>query len=319
MADEAHAGGAPRLVVPLEAPLEVEDEPLEQQLPDVRELGVDDRRQGRVHVGEGGGGSLGLMRIIIIIAHPFSLSSCIILSSIKSLPVYLDDALAQQTPTTDNVLREEFPDDDGDVGTVHFVDQTVDGLLERLPGQPLVRLAALVRDVLLHHPQLGGRDVGATGLRGQQLVLLLPRLGRRALLLLSLLPLILVSAAVTVPPPPGVPVPGSGSPVSAPTPAAAPPVIPPLGSLGRHSPVSAAGPAAAAPPSLGTPGPASLPPLRAPAPGSVPILTLLPLLLLLVLVTVGGVVSPLPRVILVTGPGPGPGPASPLLLLAGVR
>ena len=70
VADEAHAGGAPRLVVPLEAPLEVEDEPLEQQLPDVRELGVDDRRQGRVHVGERGGGSLGLRWKITIISHP---------------------------------------------------------------------------------------------------------------------------------------------------------------------------------------------------------------------------------------------------------
>ena len=70
VAYEAHAGGAPRLVVPLEAPLEVEDEPLEQQLPDVRELGVDDRRQGRVHVGERGGGGLGLRWKITIISEP---------------------------------------------------------------------------------------------------------------------------------------------------------------------------------------------------------------------------------------------------------
>ena len=58
--DEAGAGHAAGLVVPLEAPLEVEDETLEQELPDVRELGVDNRDEGGVHVGEGGGRGLSL-------------------------------------------------------------------------------------------------------------------------------------------------------------------------------------------------------------------------------------------------------------------
>ena len=38
--------------------LKVEYEPLEQELPDVGELGVDDGGQGGVDVGEGGGGRL---------------------------------------------------------------------------------------------------------------------------------------------------------------------------------------------------------------------------------------------------------------------
>ena len=60
MGDEADAGGAAQLVLPLEAALEVDDEPLEQQLPDVGELGVDDGGEAGVHVGERRGRSLRL-------------------------------------------------------------------------------------------------------------------------------------------------------------------------------------------------------------------------------------------------------------------
>ena len=48
------------LVVPLEPPLEVDNQPLEQKLPDVGELGIDDRHQGGVHVGECRRRNLGL-------------------------------------------------------------------------------------------------------------------------------------------------------------------------------------------------------------------------------------------------------------------
>ena len=51
VSNEPHAGGAPCLVVTLEAPLEVEDQPLEKELTNVEEHCVDDRGED---VGEGG-------------------------------------------------------------------------------------------------------------------------------------------------------------------------------------------------------------------------------------------------------------------------
>ena len=100
VSNETDAGGAPGLVVPLEASLEIEDEPLQEELPDVGELCVDDGGQGGVDVSEGRGGGLGL-----------------------------NDTLAEKTSTTDDVLRKELSYDHCNVGTVHFVNQTVDGLL----------------------------------------------------------------------------------------------------------------------------------------------------------------------------------------------
>ena len=47
------------------------------------------------------------------------------------------DGSAQQTATSHHVLREQLPHDDADVGDVHLVDETVDRLLQRLPGQAL--------------------------------------------------------------------------------------------------------------------------------------------------------------------------------------
>ena len=81
-----------------------------------------------------------------------------------SLNIYLNDTLTEKTSAPDNVLRKEFPDDDCDVGTVDFVDQTIDGLLESFPSQSLVSFTVLVCDVLLHHPQLGWRDVSSSSL-----------------------------------------------------------------------------------------------------------------------------------------------------------
>ena len=70
---------------------------------------------------------------------------------------------------THHVLGEELPDDDADVGRVDLVDESVDGLLERLPAQPLELHARLVRHGLLHQPQLGRRDVRAARLARQHL------------------------------------------------------------------------------------------------------------------------------------------------------
>ena len=75
-------------------------------------LGVDDGHQSGVHVCEGGGGGLRLL-----------------------------DGAAEQAAAPHHVLRQQLPHDDAQVRDVHLVDQTVDGLLERFPGQPLERRA----------------------------------------------------------------------------------------------------------------------------------------------------------------------------------
>ena len=52
--DEPGARDAPRFVVAPVAALEIEDESLQEELADVRELGVDHGSQGSIHVREGG-------------------------------------------------------------------------------------------------------------------------------------------------------------------------------------------------------------------------------------------------------------------------
>ena len=55
-----NTGGTHGLVISLKTSLEVENDPFEQQLPYVGEIGVDDGCQGDIHVGDGGQGSPGL-------------------------------------------------------------------------------------------------------------------------------------------------------------------------------------------------------------------------------------------------------------------
>ena len=69
--------------------LEVDNKSLDQQLSNVGKLCVDDGREGRVHVCEGGRGCLGL-----------------------------DDRLDQQTPTAHNVFCKKFANNDGYVWRV---------------------------------------------------------------------------------------------------------------------------------------------------------------------------------------------------------
>ena len=46
--------------------------------------------------------------------------------------------------------------------STHLVDESIDGLLERLPSQPLVGHTALVLNLRLQHPQLSWRNVRST-------------------------------------------------------------------------------------------------------------------------------------------------------------
>lgn len=57
-------------------------------------------------------------------------------------------------PATDDVLLQQLLDYVGDVGHVYFVDETVDGLLQRFPAHPLVR-----QTVGKRKQQVGGKKI----------------------------------------------------------------------------------------------------------------------------------------------------------------
>ena len=90
---------------------------------------------------------------------------------------YPPDYVKERHYIPDYVLSEELPDNNANVWAVDLVNETVDGLLERFPGQSLKGHRGLVRDRLLHQPQLGRRNVGTSGPSGQELFHLLLLLG----------------------------------------------------------------------------------------------------------------------------------------------
>lgn len=53
---------------------------------------------------------------------------------------------AASLPAADDVLLQQLLDDVADVGDVDFVDETVDGFLQRFPAHPLVRQTAEERE-----------------------------------------------------------------------------------------------------------------------------------------------------------------------------
>lgn len=95
-----------------------------------------------------------------------------------------DHRSAQQTATSYQVLFEQFSYDDGDVGHIHFVYQTIDALLERFPRNALVFDAVFVGDVFLHESESGRRNVSAAG-SAEQIDLALRLVHRRLAVLLS--------------------------------------------------------------------------------------------------------------------------------------
>lgn len=135
-------------IVATKAPLELDDEPVQQELPDAGELRVDDGHQRRIDVRES-----------------------------RRRVLRLNDGATEQTATANDVLLEQVARDDADVVDVHFVDEAVDGLLQCLPGNPLVRRRVLIGDFCLEQSKLCRRNVGATSSGGQNVhgLLLLPR------------------------------------------------------------------------------------------------------------------------------------------------
>jgi hypothetical protein len=107
---------------------------IDQQLADLRKLGVDNGDHSGVDGSKRQTGSLGL-----------------------------HDASAKETTATDEVLAEQLGNDVFDVGDVDLVDQTIDGLFQSLPSHAL-ELARLriVSDFGLKSAQPGWRDIGSS-------------------------------------------------------------------------------------------------------------------------------------------------------------
>ena len=75
----------------------------------------------------------------------------------------------EETASANHVLSEKLGQDVLDVGGVNLVDETVDGLFQRVPGHALILRACLVSLLGHHLRQLERRDVRATRLaRGER-------------------------------------------------------------------------------------------------------------------------------------------------------
>lgn len=137
---EGGAAQANSLVVTLEGLAELYDQAVDQQLADLRKLGVDNGDHGGVDGSKRQTGSLSL-----------------------------HDASAKETTATDEVLGEQLGNDVFDVGNVDLVDQTVDGLFESLPGHAL-ELAGLriVTNLSLKSAQPGWRHICSSRAHGEQ-------------------------------------------------------------------------------------------------------------------------------------------------------
>ena len=138
--EEASRRDAHGFVVALERATELQDDALEHQLAELGELSVDDRDERGEHRGEVRGRHLGLHH-----------------------------RAGEEASAPDHVLREDLREDVLDVGRVHLVHQTVDGLLQRVPCHALVLRSRLVRLLRHHLRELEGRDIGpARASRGER-------------------------------------------------------------------------------------------------------------------------------------------------------
>mmetsp|Transcript_53341 Transcript_53341/g.159164 ORF Transcript_53341/g.159164 Transcript_53341/m.159164 type:complete len:393 (+) Transcript_53341:580-1758(+) len=117
---ELDGGRGHDLVIPLVGAAELQDDPADDQVPDLRELGVDDGHETCKHVRESRRGHL---------------------SS--------DHRPRKEATPTDEVLLEELLHQVLDVRHVHLVHKAIDTLSECFPCLPLVLWACLVLDLLL--------------------------------------------------------------------------------------------------------------------------------------------------------------------------
>lgn len=119
---------------------ERQDEPLEDQLPNLRELGVDDGDEGGVDVGEDGRRRLGLQngasQRAPVGRRRSQTKGTMRLEHCSQSPALIHSE--RPLPAPDDVFLQQLLNDVGNVGHVDFVDETVDGLLQSLPAHSLI-------------------------------------------------------------------------------------------------------------------------------------------------------------------------------------
>jgi hypothetical protein len=118
MSNKSCRGQAHSLVIALERLPELDDEPREKQLTDLRQLRIDDCGHRRVYRCKWQTGRLSF-----------------------------HDTPTEQAPAAHQVLPKQLWDDEFDIRHVDLVDETVDRFLERLPCHALILLARFIGDL----------------------------------------------------------------------------------------------------------------------------------------------------------------------------
>jgi hypothetical protein len=116
--NECRRRKANSLVIPLVTLPELHDQPLDQELSNLRQLRVYNRRHRRIDGCEG-----------------------------QTRRLRFHDRSTKQASSSDQVLAKQLRHDVLDVRRVDLVDQTVDTLLQRLPRHALILLARLIGDL----------------------------------------------------------------------------------------------------------------------------------------------------------------------------
>jgi hypothetical protein len=152
--NEGRGRDADSFVISLECLAELNHQPRDKKLSNLRQLCVHNGGHRRV---DGGKWQTGGLR--------------------------LHDRSAEQPTAANQILTKKLRHDILDIGDIDLVDQTVDRLLQRLPCHTLVLLAGLIRDLRLQRAKPCRGNVSTTRAHVQQLLIL--GLGRCLFLLLG--------------------------------------------------------------------------------------------------------------------------------------
>ena len=90
----------------------------------------------------------------------------------------LQNRSGEQTSSAHDVFGEELANDETNIRNIDFVDDTVNGFLQRFPRNSLVFDGAFVRNSCLHRLKLRRWNVSATCSVGQDVIFLIPRISR---------------------------------------------------------------------------------------------------------------------------------------------
>lgn len=134
-----------KLYLHLKSPPKYENKTRKDEFPNSRKLGIDDCHKRRVNIRKSWRSTL-----------------------------RLQNRSGEQTSSAHDVFGEELANDETDIWNVDFVDDTVNGFLQRFPRNSLVLDGAFVRNSRLHRLELRRWNIGATCSVRQDIIFLIP-------------------------------------------------------------------------------------------------------------------------------------------------